>query len=99
MSINKDIPELLNAGVISEQTADKIRGYYKSKDIAPPKTSALNYRLMVVFGILGLKHQPVSKILFQNLGGYSEKRDLGTHRLQLAAARRSQPQPAAASGS
>ena len=53
MSINKDIPELLNAGVISEQTADKIRGYYKSKDVTPPKTSVLNYRLMVVFGILG----------------------------------------------
>ena len=53
MSINKDIPELLNAGVITEKTADKLRGYYKSKDVAPPKTSALNYRLMVVFGILG----------------------------------------------
>ena len=53
MSLNKDIPELINAGVITEKTADKIKEYYKSKDIAPPKTSALNYKLLVVFGILG----------------------------------------------
>ena len=51
----------------------------------------------LLFDILGQKRRPVSKIMFQNRGGYSKKRDLGTHPRQLAAATGSQAQPGAAS--
>jgi len=47
MSILKDIPELLQAGVITQDTADNIQDYYKNK-----KGSSTN-KLFVVFGILG----------------------------------------------
>ena len=47
MSINKEIPELLAAGVITEDTAAKIQDYYKHK--ANPLTN----KLFIVFGILG----------------------------------------------
>ena len=47
MSILKDIPELIKAGVISQETADNIREYYKNKK--GPSTN----RLFIVFGILG----------------------------------------------
>lgn len=48
MSILKEIPELLKAGVISQETANNIQHYYENKDEEP------NYsRLFVVFGILG----------------------------------------------
>lgn len=45
--ILKDLPELVQAHVIDEATADKIRHYYESK----PDTSS--NRLVIVFGILG----------------------------------------------
>ena len=47
MSILKDIPELVQAGVISQETADKINGYYEQK-----RGQSTN-RLFIVFGILG----------------------------------------------
>ena len=47
MRILKDLPELLLAEVITPETADKIRDYYKSKS-----NSATN-PLFIVFGILG----------------------------------------------
>ena len=47
MSILKDTPELIKAGVISQETADKINDYYASKD----KNSG--NRLFIVFGIFG----------------------------------------------
>lgn len=47
MSIIKDIPELLNAKVITQETADRIQDYYTNK-----KASSTN-RLFIVFGILG----------------------------------------------
>ncbi len=47
MSILKDIPELITADVITQETADRIRGYYKSKE------SQATNRLFIVFGILG----------------------------------------------
>lgn len=47
MSILKDIPELIKAGVISQETADNIWEYYKTKK--GPSTN----RLFIVFGILG----------------------------------------------
>lgn len=47
MNIHKDLPELLKAGIITPETADRIQGYYKSK------TSSSSNRLFVVFGILG----------------------------------------------
>ena len=43
----KDLPELIEAGVISEDTAGKITAYYRDK-----KASSSN-RLFIVFGILG----------------------------------------------
>ncbi len=43
----KELPELVRAQVISEDTAKKITAYYKNK----PSTS--NSRLFIVFGILG----------------------------------------------
>jgi uncharacterized membrane protein len=43
----KDLPELVQAHVIDEETAEKIRNHYESK----PDTSA--HRLVIVFGILG----------------------------------------------
>ncbi len=47
MNMIKDIPELLKAEVISQETADKIRDFYKEK--SGQSTS----RLFIVFGILG----------------------------------------------
>lgn len=47
MSILKDIPELVEAEVISSETADKIRDYYRQKG------SQSTNRLFVVFGVLG----------------------------------------------
>lgn len=47
MSINRDIPELLKAGVITPDLAESIQSYYKTKN----RTS--NNRLFVVFGIFG----------------------------------------------
>src|SRR5690554_5546108 len=47
MSLQKDIPELLKAGIISPETAEKIKQFYNSKE-----SSSAN-RLLLVFGILG----------------------------------------------
>ena len=47
MSINKYLPELLNAGVITPETAEAISKYYQNK-----ATSSTN-RLFVIFGVLG----------------------------------------------
>lgn len=43
----KDIPELLKAGVISEETADNIRAFYQEKE------GQSSRRLFIVFGVLG----------------------------------------------
>lgn len=48
MSILKDLPNLVNAEVISQETADKIRAYYQNKGGASPTN-----KLFIVFGILG----------------------------------------------
>jgi len=45
--MKKDIPELVKAGVISAETADKIRAFYQEKE------GQSNHRLFIVFGILG----------------------------------------------
>ena len=47
MSIHKYLPELLQAGVINQDTADRIRDYYKNK------SGTSTNRLFIVFGILG----------------------------------------------
>ncbi len=47
MTLQKETSELIKAGIISEETAEKIKGYYKTKE-----TSSTN-RLFVVFGVLG----------------------------------------------
>lgn len=47
MGLNKDIPELVKAGIITPETALRIQEFYKKK---PESTSN---RLFVVFGILG----------------------------------------------
>ena len=47
MKVNKDIEELLHAGVITQETADRINAYYDSKT-GPPQN-----KLLIVFGILG----------------------------------------------
>lgn len=47
MSIGKDISELLEAKVISQETGDRIREYYRNKPSGSPG------RLLAVFGILG----------------------------------------------
>lgn len=47
MNILNDIPELIKANVISQETADKIQSYYQSKG------SNSGNRLLIVFGILG----------------------------------------------
>ena len=47
MNMIKDIPELVKAEVISEETADKIRNFYRN--IRGQSTN----RLFIVFGILG----------------------------------------------
>ncbi len=47
MSIQRDLSELLNAGVISPETADEIRDYYRNKG------GEFSSRLFIVFGILG----------------------------------------------
>lgn len=47
MGLSKDINELKEAGVISEETADEIRAYYQRQQ------SASSNRLFMVFGVLG----------------------------------------------
>jgi uncharacterized membrane protein len=47
MSIQNDIPELIKAGVITQETADRIHDYYKNK------SGESANRLFIVFGILG----------------------------------------------
>lgn len=47
MSILKDLPNLVKADIITEETADDIKNYYKNKG------SSSTNRLFVVFGILG----------------------------------------------
>lgn len=47
MGIEKDIPELLKAGIITPEAADGIRQYYKSKE------GSSSNRLFLAFGILG----------------------------------------------
>ncbi len=47
MNIFKELPELIKAGVITQETADRIRDYYKNK-----RSSSTN-RLFIIFGILG----------------------------------------------
>ena len=47
MSILKDIPDLIKAGIISQETADKINDYYTNKNRNSPN------RLFIVFGIFG----------------------------------------------
>ena len=47
MSILKDIPELIRAGIISQETADQINDYYSNKNRNSPN------RLFTVFGIFG----------------------------------------------
>lgn len=47
MSILKDLPNLVKADIITEETADNIKNYYENKG------SSSTNRLFVVFGILG----------------------------------------------
>lgn len=47
MSLHNDTRELVEAGIIPQETADRIAAYYRSKAGAPAN------RLLVVFGILG----------------------------------------------
>lgn len=47
MSLPKEIPELIEAGVITPDTADRIRTYYQNRD------EAATNPLFIVFGILG----------------------------------------------
>ena len=47
MGIEKDIPELLEAKVIDQQTADRIREFYQQKE------SNTSNRLFIVFAVLG----------------------------------------------
>ena len=47
MNLVKDIPDLVKAGVISRETAGKIRDYYGEKG------GQSNHRLFIVFGIIG----------------------------------------------
>lgn len=47
MNFLKDLPELIKADVISIETADKIRSYYKSKE------QQSSNKLLISFGILG----------------------------------------------
>jgi uncharacterized membrane protein len=47
MNILKDIPDLIAADVITQETADRIQDYYKSK------AGSFTNRLFIVFGILG----------------------------------------------
>ncbi|HEY9048923.1 MAG TPA: DUF2157 domain-containing protein [Ohtaekwangia sp.] len=46
-TILKELPELVEANVIPEETADRIRAYYAQKEDPTPN------RLIIVFGILG----------------------------------------------
>jgi uncharacterized membrane protein len=47
MSINKDIPELIKAGVITEDTAERIQQFYSLRD------GTSGNRLFIVFGVIG----------------------------------------------
>lgn len=46
--ILKELPELVRANVITEQTAEKIQVYYKEKNISPPEN-----KMILVFAVLG----------------------------------------------
>lgn len=47
MNLEKDLPELIKAGIITEETGSRIQEYYKAKSDSSPN------RLFVAFGILG----------------------------------------------
>ncbi len=47
MSIQKDLPELIKAGILTQETAHKIAQYYEDKKKQSPN------RIFIVFGILG----------------------------------------------
>lgn len=47
MSLKKDIDELLQAEVITDQTAERIRKYYEET------SGSANHRIILIFGILG----------------------------------------------
>lgn len=47
MSIQKDLPELIKAGILTQETANKITLYYEDKKKQSPN------RIFIVFGILG----------------------------------------------
>ncbi len=47
MNILKDLPELIDSDIISEETAARIRAYYQQKEGRPSS------KLFIVFGILG----------------------------------------------
>src|SRR5690606_37898099 len=47
MSLKKDIDELLQSEVITEETAVRIRQYYEDH------SGSANHRLIVIFGVLG----------------------------------------------
>ena len=47
MSIQKDIKDMVDAEVISQETADRIRAYYQSKE------GNAQHRLFAIFGVLG----------------------------------------------
>lgn len=47
MNVSEDISELLREGIISQETADKIKEYYKTKG------NQSHNKLFIVFGILG----------------------------------------------
>ncbi len=47
MSLLKDLPELVSAGIISSDTSQQISDYYKRKQVTSPN------RVLLIFGILG----------------------------------------------
>lgn len=47
MGIQKDLTQLLHAGIITQETADNIEDFYKSR------TNSSSHKLLLVFGILG----------------------------------------------
>ena len=48
MKANKEVDELLKAGIIDQATAERINNYYATK------TSTPQSKLLIVFGILGV---------------------------------------------
>lgn len=47
MNLSKDLPELVDAGIVSQDTADRILEYYQKKANASPN------KLFIAFGVLG----------------------------------------------